>query len=106
MQWPPPSQLTLPPTHHSVHVHSANAVWLAYTPEAFAVPGLASRLPAWAAAASPYLCFNGSFFLAAGYSLYYLVLEPLAGGSWTGEGGLWGQQGQAVCQGSGHCQAG
>ncbi len=80
-QCPPPRQLTPPPTHHSVH-----AVWLAYTPEAFAVSGLASRLPTWAAAAAPYLRFNGSFFLAAGYSLYYLLLEPLAGGSWTGGG--------------------
>lgn len=61
-------------------------VWLAYTPEAFTLPGLASHLPAWAADAAPHLRFNGSFFLAAAYSLYYLALEPVAGGSWTGGG--------------------
>ena len=72
---PPKPQLTTP------------TVWLAYTPEAFTLPGLPSRLPAWAAGAAPYLRFNGSFFLAAGYSLYYLALEPLAGGSWTGGAG-------------------
>ena len=74
----------LPPTLHSAPPSQTPPVWLAYTPEAFSVPGLASRLPAWAAAAAPHLRFNCSFFLAAGYSLYYLALEPLAGGSWTG----------------------
>lgn len=64
------------------------AVWLAYTPEAFTLPGLASHLPAWAADAAPHLRFNGSFFLAAAYSLYYLALEPVAGGSWTAFVGL------------------
>ncbi|EFN56276.1 hypothetical protein CHLNCDRAFT_145142 [Chlorella variabilis] len=31
-----------------------------------------------------YLQFNGSFFLTAVYSLYYLMLEPFAGLTWTG----------------------
>lgn len=39
-----------------------------------------------------HLQFNGSFFLAAGYSAYYLLLEPLAGLSWAGEGQGWAWQ--------------
>ena len=62
------------------------AVWLAYTPPAFSFD-LAAHLPACCAKlAQQYLQFNGSFFLAAGYSLYYLLLEPLAGLTWAGNG--------------------
>ena len=62
------------------------AVWLAYTPPAFSLD-LAAHLPACCAElAQQYLQFNGSFFLAAGYSLYYLLLEPFAGLSWAGNG--------------------
>jgi hypothetical protein len=58
-------------------------VWLAYTPEAFS-PDLASHLPSCCHDAAQFLQFNGSFFLAAVYSLYYVALEPVAGLSWTG----------------------
>ena len=42
-------------------------------------------VPACCAHLARWLVPNGSFFLAAVYSLYYLALEPLAGGSWAGE---------------------
>lgn len=60
------------------------AVWLCYTPQAFALD-LSAHLPACCAKlAQQYLQFNSSFFLAAGYSLYYLLLEPFAGITWAG----------------------
>lgn len=59
------------------------AVWLAYTPPAFSYD-LGAHLPACCASLAQYLQFNGSFFLAAVYSAYYLLLEPLAGLSWAG----------------------
>lgn len=60
-------------------------MWLAYTPPAFAFD-LAPYLPECCAQVAQYLQFNGSFFLAAAYSSYYLLLEPVAGLSWAGEG--------------------
>ncbi|KAL4448126.1 hypothetical protein ABPG75_005345 [Micractinium tetrahymenae] len=59
------------------------AVWLAYTPPAFSFD-LAPHLPECCASLAQHLQFNGSFFLAAAYSAYYLLLEPLAGLSWAG----------------------
>lgn len=56
------------------------AVWLAYTPEAFHVD-MSEHVPA---CCGQYLLFNGSFFLAALYSLYYVLLEPVAGLTWAG----------------------
>lgn len=59
------------------------AVWLAYTPPLFALDA-ASYLPACCAELAQYLQPNASFLLAAFYSAYYLLLEPLAGLSWAG----------------------
>ena len=60
------------------------AVWLAYTPPAFAWD-LAPLLPACCAElAARYLVPNGSFFLAAAYSAYFTALEPFAGLTWAG----------------------
>ena len=70
-------------------------MWLAYTPEAF-VLDLTPHLPACCAHLAQYLQFNGSFFLTAVYSLYYLMLEPFAGLTWTGR---WAgaEQGNGMC---------
>lgn len=61
------------------------AVWLAYTPEAFHVD-MSEHVPA---CCGQYLLFNGSFFLAALYSLYYVLLEPVAGLTWAGAARGW-----------------
>ena len=59
------------------------AVWLAYTPLLLTCCDLASALPAALAAFTQYLRLNGSAVLLGGYSLYYLLLEPVAGLSWA-----------------------
>lgn len=72
------------PDPHPSPDPSLCAVWLCYTPQAFSLD-LSAHLPACCAKlAQQYLQFNGSFFLAAGYSLYYLLLEPFAGITWAG----------------------